>query len=62
MTQRQEQQALELQTRLPQWFGPYLQRASRYVLEGPRWMPRCLRRVPLEAGCVVAKVYAGRWL
>ncbi len=62
MSQRQQQQAQELQTRLPQWLGPYLTRAARYVLEGPRWMPRWLRRVPLGAGCAVAKVYAARLL
>ncbi len=62
MSQRNEAEVQRLQARMPQWLGPYLSRACRFALEGPRWLPRWLRRVPLDAGCVVAKAYGGRGL
>lgn len=62
MIERDKEEVQELQTRMPQWLGLYLSRACRFALEGPRWLPRWLRRVPLDAGCVAVKAYGGRWL
>lgn len=51
-----DRQVQALRARLPGWYGPAVNRAVRFVMDGPAWLPRGLRRVPLRVLVLMAEV------
>lgn len=56
------QEVADLKARCPSWLPGYLNWSARYAVNGPRWLPRLLRWLPLNLGCFVLMVYAKGWL
>ena len=57
-----EREADRLVARIPKWVSTFVNWSAKFSVYGSRWIPKCIRQIPLQLGCFVVKLYARGYL